>query len=470
MNGFANRLRTHARVQFLRHIQSPAIWWLAIAAPIAARYLVPHQEAGYSVLAVNNAKLTLDPAVIGLQLGVVMAIILTPLAYIFLRAGPTRHGPWQAEDVTPARRTAQMLGHWVADTGALWILMFALAFAGVILSFFRLPLSDIRPVQTIAALCIIAAPALAVIAGVRIIFSTRPKLHGALGDVLFFILWMVMIVSSAAFFGPGQTSSPFVDVLGFAAPIAGATDMPISSLYLGGAPDFNSYLKIDAMAGVLNSGFLVSRLFWVGVAAALVAIAGFFFKPRKHKFRSDAGRRAAGPEVFTAQPVAAAAQTASPLSLWMSELSGILSPIWILPALGVIAAAGAVLPLRGMVGPALALLLIFPLTQHAARWRGKNMDALTRLSPVSPTAQLVHRLGSSVVLSLMLCGPAMGRMIATGNPTDWADVAAIGLGLPVIAVALGHLTRGPVAGRLVLLILWYGYLNVGGPTPALLGG
>ena len=141
MSLFFEQIGTHGRVQFLRHLRSPAIWWLAIAAPIGARFLVPDENASYSALAVNEATLALDSGVIGLQLGVIMAIILSPLAYIFLRAGPTRKTPWQAENVTPARRSALALGHWLADTLALWILMLALAGAGIMLAYFRLPLS-----------------------------------------------------------------------------------------------------------------------------------------------------------------------------------------------------------------------------------------------------------------------------------------------------------------------------------------
>jgi len=96
MSLFFGQVTTHARVQFLRHLRSPAIWWLAIAAPIGARFLIPPAGADYSVVAVNDARLALDSGVIGFQLGIVMAIILTPLAYIFLRAGPTRKTPWQA--------------------------------------------------------------------------------------------------------------------------------------------------------------------------------------------------------------------------------------------------------------------------------------------------------------------------------------------------------------------------------------
>jgi len=93
MSLFFEQIAIHMRVQLSRHLRSPAIWWLALAAPIGARFLVPDQSASYSVLAVNDARLALDSGVIGLQLGVIMAIILTPLAYIFLRAGPTRKTP-----------------------------------------------------------------------------------------------------------------------------------------------------------------------------------------------------------------------------------------------------------------------------------------------------------------------------------------------------------------------------------------
>jgi len=71
-----------------------------------------------------------------------------------------------------------------------------------------------------------------------------------------------------------------------------------------------------------------------------------------------------------------------------------------------------------------------------------------------------------VLLGLALCLPSFGRMIVTGNLTQLGDIAAVGIGLPVLALGLSHLTRGPVAGRLILLILWYGYLNIG-PAPTI---
>ena len=465
MSLFFDQIRTHARVQFLRHLRSPALWLLALATPVAARYLVPRESADYTVIAVNRAFLELSPAVIGLQLGVLMAIILTPLAYIFLRAGPTRRQPWQAEDVTPARRSAQLLGHWAADSGALWLLMLALAIAGVILSFFRLPLSEVNPFQTVVALCLIAAPALVVVAGFRTIFSARPALRKAGGDVLFFFLWIGLITLSAAFFAGGDGASPIYDVFGFAAPLEGAVDEPITELVIGGAPQAVSETKtiaIDAMSGVLAPGFLLSRLFWIGVMGLLVFATGFVFKPRRPKWRmaNSAQNTAHHAPQFTTSPIPAAPVTSGLAAALISDIKQILGGKIFLPLIGVIALAGAVLPLRGMVGPALLLVLIFPLTAHGARWQPKALRHLSGTLALGPLAQFSTRLCAGVVICALACLPAFVRIFITGETAQLQDIAAIGLALPVAAITLGHLTRGAVAGRLLLLMAWYVYLNI----------
>jgi len=460
------QITTHARIQLSRHLRSPAIWWLALAAPIGARFLVPDASASYSILAVNDARLALDSGVIGLQLGVIMAIILSPLAYIFLRAGPTRKTPWQTENVTPARRGALGLGHWIADTLALWVLMFALAAAGIMLAYFRLPFDKVNPLKIFLSLTLIAAPALAVIAAFRTIFSMRPWLRKAAGDALFFVCWMFLITLSAIFFaGGGSGGSPIIDVFGFAAPLSGATDYQIESLYIGGAPAFDNIIKIDAMAGVTDSAFLMSRLFWICAAGVAVFISGLVFKPTRIGWIKNGLQKDREKASFSGARLAPLSPTPHALvSKLKSEWSQILKPSWFAALLGLVSLAGVVLPFRGMIGPVLALLLIFPLTLHGARWRGPEMSRLMDLAPTSALSQFWIRLAASMFLSLALCLPAVIRVLIAGPSNQLIDFAAIGVGLPAIAIGLSHLTRGPVAGRLILLILWYGYLNIGPPV------
>ncbi|MEM9600942.1 MAG: hypothetical protein AAF926_07960, partial [Pseudomonadota bacterium] len=227
MSRYTSHVMLHARQQMMRHLRSPAIWLLAIAGPLAARYLVPEPGSGYSLLAVNDAILRPTASTIGLQLGVITAVMLTPLVYIFLKAGPTRIQPRQVTDVVPRTRSALSLGQWLGDTAMLWFLVFILGFSGVILSLFRLPLSEVAPFETLIAAFLIAGPTLAIIAAIRTVFAMRPMLRKAWGDVLFVIFWLVILSLSAMFFMDGSGASPFMDIFGFAAPMLTGTSEPV---------------------------------------------------------------------------------------------------------------------------------------------------------------------------------------------------------------------------------------------------
>jgi hypothetical protein len=293
----------------------------------------------------------------------------------------------------------------------------------------------------------------------------RPWLRKAGGDILFFIIWIFLITLSAAFFaGGGSGGSPLYDVFGFAAPLSGATEYEIRELYIGGAPVFDNQLEIDAMAGVTDRAFLYSRLFWIGVAGGFVFLSGLIFKPGKIGWAHKGAETSIEPSLFSKAKVTPVNSSSNArISQLKSEWSQILKPNWFAGLLLAAALAGLFLPFRGMVGPAIALLLIFPLTQHGARWRGLEMSRLTNLSPTSANSQLVRRIGASILLSLAICMPALVQIFVSESFGEVKDVMAVGVGLPIIAIGLSHVTRGPVAGRLTLLILWYGYLNIGPP-------
>lgn len=459
MNAYWQHVRLHATQQLRRHLRSPAIWALAIAGPIAARYLVPEPGSGYSMIAVNDAVLRPSASVIGLQLGVLTAVLLAPLAYIFLKAGPTRIQPRQVTDVSPRSRSALSLGQWIGDTAAIWGLLLVLAIAGVVLSLFRLPLDQVAPLETVVAASLIAMPALALIAAVRTLFAMRPGLRRAGGDVVFFVLWLVALTLSAAFFMDGSGGSPFADVFGFAAPLVTGTSETVTELYIGGPPPTGRVMDFDGMAGVTDPAYLLSRMFWLGVAGALAWGSGFVFKAGRVKPQKGKTAEAKGGAIFTSNPVVIVEPSQLGfVSRAVSCATDVGRPRLVLALVGVIALSGFVLPLRSIVGPALSLVLIFPLTRYGARWRPKSVEQWMTSLPITASAFFIHR----VVIACAVCMVLLLPSLVGIDVAEWADVLAIGVGLPIIAVTLGHVTRGPVAARLILLILWYGYLNISG--------
>jgi len=259
--------RSSLRTNFKRHLRSPALWAMGLAAPIAALYMVPPEDAAYATLTVNGMLPRLTSSVIGLELGVVTATLLTPLAYIYLRSGATKRRPWQVTDVSAASRPAQAIGQWTADTLTLWIILAALTLAGAVLSYFRLPANaPWNPFEMAAALWLPAAPALALIATIRTVFDARPLLRRWLGDVLFVILWLVALIApmaTSAASGEGFSGTAILDAFGFAAPISGSTDEIMAGFTIIGSSESADKISLDAMRGILTPAYLSSRFFFL---------------------------------------------------------------------------------------------------------------------------------------------------------------------------------------------------------------
>ena len=119
-----DRFRLHFTQQFRRHLKHIALWVVIVLTMIGARFFIPLPEDAYVTLSVNSAYPIASSGVIGLQLGIISALLLTPLAYIYLKAGPTRIHPWQIEDVTPERRLSFSLGQGLGDVAALFFILF----------------------------------------------------------------------------------------------------------------------------------------------------------------------------------------------------------------------------------------------------------------------------------------------------------------------------------------------------------
>ena len=465
MNLFWDQVKTFSRIQLGRHIRSPALWMIAIIGPILTRYIVPTQDSSYTVVSINGAFPVLNSSVIGMEIGIITAVMLSPLAYIFLRAGPTRTMPWQVEDVTPARRTSQSLGNWLADTAVLWLIMLCMAVSGIIISFFRLPLGEIRPHETLLTALFIGLPAFAVIASLRTLFASRPGLRGAWGDVLFFIAWMAGLSIAAITFMDGSIASPFIDVFGYAASIAGSTSDQIHSVSVGISSSAKGIIEIDALRGVMTASYIGSRLFWIGAAAMIAFCAGFIFEPRgvnkKRRGHAGTGKPSklsvmAGSIVNGALPKSA--KSSAPL--W-TNISQTLTPkILIFVVIG-LAVAGAFLPFRAIIGPAILLVLIFPFTAHSARWQPQNLTGFTKTLPVGRAGQYGWMFLGLVLIASLACLPALARSLLTPSPSILPDLLMIIIILPLIATALGTLTRTAFAARFLLLLVWYMYLNAG---------
>ncbi|MEO1306288.1 MAG: hypothetical protein AAFV37_15050 [Pseudomonadota bacterium] len=469
----ASVLQSSAVFELHRHLRNPALLFVALAAPIAAHYMVPDKDAMYAVLIINGKVPVLTAPILGLELGVLAATLLTPLAYIFLRAGPSRIRPWQVTDITPHSRPLWVFGRWVSDTCTLWILLTALTVSGLILGIFRLE-ADANILQTTIALWLPAAPALALIAAIKLILDARPLTRGWVGDVVFFIVWITLIIAGVIGTTDPETDqiilNPVADAFGFVSPIVGSVDFPVTAVSIGGSSNTGESVMTDAWRGVTQLSYVSARGIWLLIAAGLAVFAGMIWAPKKPRSQNvaksqiDQSARAAAAisNIPFNAPLAISSGRTKLLTVIVSEIEQIFrSRFWVIVLFGA-SVAGAALPFRSGAGPLIMLCLIFPIAEASARWQGKTtQQLLDTLGPEQPSRSFALFLATSLI-AVLVAMPSAVLAILRSEPQTLIQIAMISILVPAVLVLLGAVTKSAVTGRLVMLIAWYAYLSSAG--------
>lgn len=462
MGLIVDSFRLHFSQQCGRHLRHIALWVVIVLTMIGARFFIPLPEDAYVTLSVNSAYPVASSGVIGLQLGIISALLLTPLAYIYLKAGPMRIRPWQIEDVTPSRRLALNMGQGLGDVAALFFILFWIGIAGLILCLFRLPLSEINPFHLFSTLFLVAGPAMIMVAGVKHLLASRPRLRGAWGDVLFFVFWMTGNVVAASLF-QFESAPLIVDVFGFAASAAVSTSETITALAVGSAPTSERFITLDPVSGFTRPDFILARLFWCFAGLALLALAALIYGPRRPKLKKSGARTKALSGVNHIGQIGSGglASLFGVFPAMASSLRQVLKPGWLVILLLALSIAGFALPFRKMTGPGIFLILIFMTSRFGASWEARHLRQLRSSLPSELWKQALSAGIGIGFLTLLLCLPSlMGHALRGELASILPDILAASIGLPIIALGLGMLTRSATFSRLLMLGIWYGYMNL----------
>jgi hypothetical protein len=253
------------------------------------------------------------------------------------------------------------------------------------------------------------------------------------------------------------------DFAGFVTPLKYGAPPETDSFSIGGGFAATGTIDLDVMAGLLSPGYLESRLAWVGIAVALVVLAGLIYAPHKAKKKAVlAGRlgkllNAGPPPRVVANAPAAKRALADALGLVISEFRLIGSGRVFLALAAVIAVISAFADFRHVASPAALLLLVFALSAHAGRSEARGLVALTKVAPFAPMARRVAFVIAGAQWSTVMALPAAAPAVAL----DVLPLAsASGAIAALVAIVLSTLTGSSFAARLVLLVLWYGYASM----------
>jgi hypothetical protein len=242
----------------------------------------------------------------------------------------------------------------------------------------------------------------------------------------------------------------------------------MSGVTIIGSSDSPERISLDAMRGVLAPAYVSSRVFWLVMALMAAALAGLIYKPRVAKLPKQGAKASsaallrshARTQRALSKPVSTD-RTSPMLAVFISEIRLILRSKITLIFIAGAALIGAFLPYQTMAGPAIWLALLFPITAESGRWQSPNTRQFFETTGVN----LWHRAGLCFLAAMTIfCVahiPAIGHMAAASSWGLTPQMGAIIFGVPAAAIALGYITKGPIAGRLILLIAWYIYGSAG---------
>lgn len=439
-----------ARLCWHRYLGSRGIWLLLLVAPVAARFWVPRDDGTAMAVAVDGALPVMTSAVVGLSLGVVVATSFLPVAWAYLRRNVTNVRPWQTEDVAAARPVQHVLGRFAADVGVFALMLTVLSVAGCLLVWRTAIAGSYGSV--VAAVWLLGFPPLVTLAGLRALLDARNLTRGAVGDVVFAVLWLASLITPLAASTATKPTGVLVDFAGFVRPLSSGDPAAHHQLAVGVFPVGSGRVAVDVIAGLRSDGYLWSRAAWCAVGLALAAIAGALYRsplPRRHRATL---REGAVPVPLDPGPAPWAKSRR--IGLLCDTMLGLLGGRRGGLFLAGIASAGLVLDYRHLVGPAGLLWLVFAASRAAGRWQAVSLRMLTRPAVTGQAERWLAFIAVGMLLSGALALPAC---LTRGSLTPLLLGAATGVATMSIAAVLAVATRSSVIPRIVLIVAWYGY-------------
>ncbi len=454
--------RSSMTTSLARYRRSWGLWVLLLVAPVGARFMISDEDGRGIAIAIGDHLPVLDSPTLGVWLGIVVSTLLLPIGYIYLRANTTRRQPWQVEEVTAASRYAIMFGRFGADVVVLLAMLTALTLAGWFLGWLMVT-GPLNVLTLTYALWLVAAPALVGLAALRLLFDALPWLRRGLGDLCFYVLWMTsIIIPSVVDKEASSFATNMYDYPGFVRPMTAGAPAGDKDFGIGGIEVKPGRISLDVMAGLNAPGYAMSRLAWVGIAVLIVGFSGLVYRMHKPPRRvAGTGRfarlLAAGPP----PPADLSARPARPakwptLALVVAE-ARLIGSGRVFKRLALAAAvAGLFGDYRHLGSPAALAVLVFALSAHAGRSEARGLLTLTSTARMPPMARRAAFVVAGVAWSACLAIPATLVML---DETPMFLAAATGLIASLLATSLASVSGSAFAPRLVLLILWYGYLS-----------
>jgi ABC-type transport system involved in multi-copper enzyme maturation permease subunit len=418
-----------------------------------------------------------------------------------------RTGVGQIIATTPVRRATYLIGKWISNFLVLTVMELIMAVAAAVMVLLKR-----EAVLDLGALLMpflaVALPYMALIAALAVVFETIPWLRGALGNALYFFLWLFLIMAVLAggmlqavlngSMGAGANVSDLSTKTGvmmelptlkdpmgfnifreslFAGALAAYPNEPVHSMGVQAGPA-HQYRVFDWSGLNWTPGIVAGQWLWAVIGLGLILLSAVWFarfdpareglrraraKPEEAKEGEPAAPRKKAPRIAlpSLSPLVSKLAQVSPfLGVLFAELRMLLNGRrwwWWLVIAGLNIAI-LITPLSMAKEYLLPVAWLWPLaiwSEMGNRERKNNTSQMV-FSSARPVLRQLPAAWLAGILATALFGIAGAVVfLSNGDLPGLAGWVGAVVFIPTLALALGVFSSGSRVFEVVYLIWWY---------------
>jgi hypothetical protein len=396
-----------------------------------------------------------------------------------------RTGVGQIIATTPLPKVLYTLGKTLSNFSFLAVIMLIVLVGAGGTQWIRGEVIRLRVGQLLTPFVLVSLPAMTVVAALAVLFETIPFLRGGVGNVVYFILYIVFIsvsMTGATFNAQGIIEAPINDLFG--ATIIGASMLQdaqeaypdLQFEYGIGYAKAEGGIRTFRWEGVdWTLGLAVRRLIWVGVALGLVLVASLTFDRFDPARTSRRDRDKPGPVARLTTPLRRIHLPSFNLGRLLGITTLPLPPLgraliaevrlalkglrwwWYVVALGLVI-AGATTPLDDPTNRLLPLAWIWPLlvwSKFGVRESRHHTEPVVFSTPHPLGRQFVAAWLAGVLVTMAAGSGVALTMLRSGlDPRLLAWISAA-VFIPTLALALGVWSGSSKLFEALYMVIWY---------------
>lgn len=452
----------------------------------AAYIYIPPSDATYQTLGLGGYRGVYNSAWTGASVAVLCSALLSLPAFYLVKNAVERDEQTRVGQIiatTPLSKPLYTLGKAFSNFVFLAVMVGVIAIAAGAMQLIRGEVFRIDLGALLSPFIFIVLPVMAMIATVAVLFETIPWLRGTFGNVVYVVLWSIMLIVSAANIpSPQHIGEPANDLWGIQFILLSMIKDTAAAFpgYQGsvaiGMVTLPAPLQTFTWVGIhWTTKIIFGRILWTTAAIGVGLLAALFFRrfdpaPRKPKPGRVAESFALPPlEVVPPTPAPAPVHLTPlalnrgayyPLRILLAELRLLFKGIrwwWFVLIMG-LNVAGLLLPTesaRLFILPAVWILPLGLWSALGAREKRHDTAPLVFSTPHSLSHQFPLAWLAGIIVALVAGAGVAANLILAG---DWPHLLAWSVGaffIPTLAMALGVWSGSSKLFEVVYMLLWY---------------